>query len=144
MIESIRHTGLVVVDLDKSTHFWCNILDFKIQKKIVESGPHIDEMLNLKGVKVTTLKLCAKDGSMLELLNFHSHPDAEVWNGVACTTGFTHIALKVDDIELCLTKLREAGFGINRLPQNSLDGSVKVTYVRGPENILIELVEVVE
>lgn len=142
MITQIRHTGLVVADLERALHFWCDILGFRVEKKMDESGPHLDAMMGLSKVHVTTVKLAAPDGNLVELLHFKSHPDKAVWKGAANTTGFTHIALTVDDIELTCQKLAETGVRFNAPPQKSADGCVKVTYGRGPEGVLIELVEV--
>jgi catechol 2,3-dioxygenase-like lactoylglutathione lyase family enzyme len=73
MITAIRHTGLVVANLDRALHFWCEVLGFKILKQMDEAGPHIDAMMGLDGVDVVTAKLAAPDGNVLELLHFRSH-----------------------------------------------------------------------
>ena len=68
MIINFRHVGLVVTDLEKAKTFWCDLLGFKLIKEMDEFGPHIDEMMGLVNVRVTTAKLRAPDNSMLELL----------------------------------------------------------------------------
>lgn len=142
MITHIRHTGLVVADLDKALHFWCDLLGFKVAKQMEEAGPHIDAMMGLKDVRVTTAKLSAPDGNLVELLHFHSHPDLPEWTGTPHSTGFTHMALTVDDLEAVCKRLAGAGVTFNAPPQHSPDGYAKVTYARGPEGVLLELVEV--
>lgn len=144
MISAIRHTGLVVADLDRSLHFWCDVLGFKVVKQMDESGGHIDAMMGLRDVHVTTAKLAAPDGNLIELLRFHSHPDQSTWNGTPYSTGFTHIALTVDNIEKLLSKLSHEGVSFAAAPQSSPDGYAKVCYVKGPEGILLELVEITE
>jgi catechol 2,3-dioxygenase-like lactoylglutathione lyase family enzyme len=144
MISAIRHTGLVVADMDQALHFWCEIMGFKIARKMHESGPHIDAMLGLKDVELTTAKLSAPDNNLLELLHFHSHPDRPRWEGNANSTGFTHIALTVDDLDALCKKLAGEGVTFNAPPQYSPDGYAKVVYARGPEGILLELVEVLQ
>ena len=93
MITQIRHTGLVVADLESALCFWCNLLGFSIVKRMDESGPHINAMMGLQDVRVTTVKLAAPDGNLIELLHFNSHPDKPAWTGTPYSTGFTHIAL---------------------------------------------------
>ncbi|MBF0444320.1 MAG: VOC family protein [Magnetococcales bacterium] len=141
MITAIRHTGIVVNDLDSAKRFWCNLLGFKVNCQIEESGSHIDAMLGLDGVEVTTVKLAAADGNLIELLHFKSHPDKNFWHGAANSTGLTHVALTVRDLDKIFQRLTEAGFVFNAPPQYSPDGCVKVTYCRGPEGLLLELVE---
>lgn len=143
MTTEIRHVGLVVADLESSLHFWCDILGFRIERKMEESGPHIDAMMGLQGVRVTTAKLADPDGNLVELLKFHSHPDRPAWSGTPYSTGFTHIALTVDNLDNLLPQLIAVGAKVTSLPQFSPDGKVKVLYIRGLEDILIELVEIV-
>jgi catechol 2,3-dioxygenase-like lactoylglutathione lyase family enzyme len=142
MIRAIRHTGLVVADFDRALHFWCDVLGFRIERQMAESGPHIDAMMGLEGVSVTTAKLAAPDGNLIELLHFQSHPDRPYWSGEPFSTGFTHIALTVDDLDQLVLKL--SGFGVKfpAPPQRSPDGYAKVIYAQGPEGVLLELVEI--
>jgi catechol 2,3-dioxygenase-like lactoylglutathione lyase family enzyme len=144
MITAIRHVGLVVSDLEKSLKFWCETMGFVVFRQMEESGPHIDAMMGLKDVRVTTAKLAAPDGYQLELLCFHSHPDKQRWSGAPYSTGFTHIALTVKDLNETLQRLEQFGASIPAEPQVSPDGQVKVTYATGPEGVLLELVEVIK
>lgn len=144
MITEIRHTGLVVADLDNALSFWCDLLGLRVIKRLDESGPHIDAMMGLENVQMTTVKLAAPDGNVIELLHFHSHPDQPAWTGAPHSTGFTHVALTVDDLDAAYNKLAETGIIFNAPPQQSPDGYARVTYCRGPEGILLELVEVLQ
>lgn len=143
MITAIRHTGLVVANLESALHFWCNVLGFRVTRQMEEAGSHIDAMMGLKDVRVTTVKLAAPDGNLLELLHFHSHPDREDWVGKPYSTGFTHIALTVDDLDGVCQELSKNGVTFDAPPQFSPDGYAKLTYARGPEGVLLELVEVI-
>ena len=142
MITHIRHVGLVVADLERALSFWRDVLGFRVDRKMDESGPHIDAMMGLEEVRVTTIKLAAPDGNLIELLHFPSHPDQPAWTGTPYSTGFTHVALTVDDVDATCQKLAEAGVTFEASPQRSPDGYAKVTYGRGPEGVLLELVEV--
>ena len=49
---NIRHTGIVVSDMEKSLKFYRDLLGFKIRKDMVESGDYINnfsEMMLLSG-----------------------------------------------------------------------------------------------
>lgn len=143
MIAAIRHTGLVVADLPKAIEFWCGLMGFVVSRQMEESGPHIDAMMGLKDVRLTTAKLLAPDGNLLELLHFHSHPDKPEWQGKPYSTGFTHIALTVRNLDDAFQRLQETGVIFPARPQISPDGRVKVIYAQGPEGVLLELVEVI-
>jgi len=109
-----------------------------------ESGPHLDAMLGLQDVRVTTIKLSAPDGNLLELLRFHSHPDQAKWSGTPYSTGFTHIALTVEDLDSVYQDLLCVGVSFPGIPQTTPDGSAKVIYGRGPEGVLLELVQLLK
>ena len=141
MIRAIRHTGLVVADLDRALHFWCDVLGFRVERQMYELGPHIDAMMGLKDVRVTTVKMTAPEGGMIELLHFQSHPDLPRWHGKPYSTGFTHIAMTVGDLDDVYIKLSAAGAKFPAPPQYSPDGKVKVIYCKGPEDVLLEFVE---
>jgi catechol 2,3-dioxygenase-like lactoylglutathione lyase family enzyme len=142
MISQIRHTGLVVADLDLALHFWRDLLGFSIDKKMDESGPHVDAMMGLENVEVTTVKMVAPQGGVIELLHFKSHPHEMVWSGKPYSTGFTHIALTVNDLDECYRALGKHGVEFFAPPQFSPDGAVKVIYCKGPEGVLLELVQI--
>lgn len=141
MIKNIRHTGIVVKDLETSLYFYQDLLGFKITEQRAESGDYIDSILVLDGVKVTTLKMVAPDGQMIELLNFLSHPKRLKTHEII-DIGITHIAFTVDNLEKVYSDLSDQGIQFNAPPQFSPDGNAKVTFCKAPEGTFIELVEV--
>jgi len=141
MIKNIRHTGIVVKDLKASLYFYRDLLGFKIIKQRKELGEYIDNMSVLHGVKVTTVKMEAPDGQMIELLYYHSHPKEQKEREI-CDIGITHIAFTVDDLYRAYALLSAEGIFFNAPPQCSPNGYAKVTFCKAPEGTLIELVEV--
>ncbi|MCX5816582.1 MAG: VOC family protein [Proteobacteria bacterium] len=141
MIKDIRHTGIVVIDLETSLHFYRDLLGFQIVKQMEESGDYIDNILLLHNVKVTTVKMTSPSGQMIELLKYHSHPEEQKKREI-CEIGISHIAFTVDDLNFVYEKLKDKGIQFNSPPQLSPDGYAKVTFCRAPEGTLVELVEV--
>ncbi len=142
MIVSTRHTGLVVRDLNKSLVFYEEILGLTIWKRDRESGIYIEQVVGIPGVVLEWAKLRAPDGSMVELLQYHSHPEkGEIKNAAANTLGCSHIAFTVTDIEELYQVLCAKGYHCNSVPQQSPDGLVKILYCHDPDGIILELVE---
>jgi len=141
MIRNIRHTGIVVDDLEASLNFYRDILGFQIVKQMEESGAYIDNMLSLDQVRVTTVKMAAPDGQMIELLKFHTHLNEQKPRDIN-NVGITHIAFEIDDLSDEYNRLKDEGVPFNSPPQLSLDGCAKVAFCRAPEGTFIELVEV--
>ena len=141
MIKDIRHTGIVVVDLEASLYFYCDLLGFQVAKQMEEAGDYIDNISSLRDVKVTTVKMTSPTGQMIELLKYHSHPSKQRVRKV-CEIGISHIAFTVDDVNVEYERLKGKGTQFNSPPQLSPDGYAKVSFCRAPEGTLIELVEV--
>jgi len=140
-MKSIRHTGIVVSDLKRSIYFYKDLFGFQITRQMEESGDYIDNMLALSGVKVTTVKMTAPDGQMVELLWFHSHQREQRMRDIN-DIGIAHIAFEVEDLDAEYNRLKDEGVSFNSPPQLSPDGYAKVTFCRAPEGTFIELVEV--
>ena len=145
MMKGIRHTGIVVKDLNKALHFYQDLLGLKIVKDKVETGPYIDKILSLENAKVRTIKMAAENGDLIELLYFQSHlPDSRK-EKKAFDIGFSNIAFTVNNVEEIYKKLQEQEKEIkfNSSPQRSPKGYAKVVFCKDPEGNLIEFTEVI-
>ena len=141
MLKNIRHTGLVVRNLTASRKFY-QALGFAMQKHAVESGPEISQIVGLPNVKIETAKLVSPDGSMIELLEYHSHPDNSNFSKQASNRhGCSHVALTVDSAKDFCDKISELGGSIVSAPTMSNDSKVRVAYCHDIDGILIEIVE---
>jgi catechol 2,3-dioxygenase-like lactoylglutathione lyase family enzyme len=142
MIAGVRHTGIVVQDLEGAIKFWTELIGLKIAISQVEEGPFIENLIDLPGVKVHTVKLVCEDNSMIELLHFMHHTDKEQWGGKVYTTGITHIALNTKSIFELSRMLENHGYKILNPIRISNDGAVYACYMETFEGLLLELVQV--
>lgn len=143
MIRRYRHTGMVVRDLRRSLAFYQEILGYTIWKRAVETGSFIEQVVGIPGVVLEWVKLKAPDGSLLELLEYHSHPDPETYPELqpANRLGCSHIALTVADIDSLYRDLVAHHISCNSAPQMAPDGTARILYCHDPDGIIIELVE---
>jgi len=137
---NLRHVGITVLDIDESISFYRDILGFEVSRVMSESGEHIDKFSALSNVKVVTVKMTDKRGGMIELLKYDSHERALEIDNIT-RIGCSHIAMTVKNLDLLLDKITKKGYIINCEPQLSPDGKVKLTFCRGPDGVLLELVE---
>jgi catechol 2,3-dioxygenase-like lactoylglutathione lyase family enzyme len=144
MKSGIRHVGIVVQDIQKSINFWRDHFDFSIFLDQIEEGPFIEHLLNIPKVKIRTVKMKGQDNSLIELLYFFEKQDIDQWRGNLTSTGLTHLALNINNLNEKIEKLQFQGFKLINQPRKSENGSVLVAFIKGPEGILIELVESVE
>jgi len=141
MIKAIRHTGIVVDNLEASLGFYQDLLGFEITKRMEESGKYIDNMSALTNVQVTTIKMAAPDGQLIELLHYKSHPCSQQPKEI-CAIGISHLAFTVENLDKEYAYLSQSGVPFNAPPQLSPDGYAKVTFCKAPEGTYIELVEI--
>ena len=141
MKSGIRHVGIVVQDIQKSINFWRDHFDFSIYLDQIEEGEFIEHLLNIPNVKVRTVKMKGEDNSLVELLYFFGKQDIDQWRGNLTSTGLTHLALNINNLNEKIEKLQFQGFKLINQPRKSENGSVLVAFIKGPEGILIELVE---
>ena len=133
--------GIVVNDLDKIKDFWINTLSFKLHIEAKEESPYIDELLAIKDPMLTTVKLIDSKGFIIELLKFENYQVENSWSGDLKTTGLTHIALTVDNLDELVAILRKLDYQTISEIKTSPNKKVKVVFVRGPEGIMLELVQ---
>ena len=122
------HTMVRVKDLDKSLHFYCNLLGLKEMRRIE----------NEQG-RFTLVFLSAPDDAgraeseHAPLVELTYNWDSEDYTG---GRNFGHLAYRVDDIYALCQRLMDGGVVINRPPR---DGHM--AFVRSPDGISIELLQ---
>ncbi len=133
--------GIVVNDLEKTRDFWINILGFKLHIEAKEETPYIDELLAIRDPALTTVKLIDSNGFIIELLKFENYQIENSWSGNLKTTGLTHIALTVDNLDELVEVLAKDNYQTVSDIKVSPNGKVKVVFVKGLEGLMLELVE---
>ncbi len=136
--------GIVVNDIE----LWIDLLtvdfEFRICKDQLETGLFISKLIGIPETKVRTVKLKDENDSIIELLCFESprSPNTQTGSMDPNSIGITHIAFQVESIELAIQKLSNRKCFPISPPLISQDKQAIVSYVRGPENVLLEIVEV--
>ncbi|HTT83535.1 MAG TPA: lactoylglutathione lyase [Rhizomicrobium sp.] len=122
------HTMVRVTDLDRSLHFYCDLLGLK----------EIRRTENEKG-RFTLVFLAAPDDAaraaaeQAPLVELTYNWDPEEYMG---GRNFGHLAYRVDDIYAVCDRLMKGGVTINRPPR---DGHM--AFVRSPDGISVELLQ---
>ena len=141
----IRHTGIVVDDIEKSIEFYSKNFNLVVMKDMMESGSYIDNMIGMENIKVRTVKLVDVEGGLIELLKFEELPQVfsnSRWN--LTDFGCSHMAFTVQDAELLHAHLKECGCVNVSPPQEPPGGKVKVFFSQVPKDfggIFLEIVE---
>lgn len=145
IVKNIRHTGIVVKNLQRAIKFFTQILGFKVLKQADETGKFIDKILNLKKTKLITVKLSAPDGNVLELLRFGNYKEKKLKNFKKIYSyGYTHMSFTVKNINQTYKILKNKKYKLFSKPQITPDKKAKVMFCKGPEDIYLEFVEVLK
>jgi catechol 2,3-dioxygenase-like lactoylglutathione lyase family enzyme len=140
VIRGLRHTGIVVPDLEQALAFYEGLLGFSVARRMEEGGAWLSTVLGIADIRATTIKMNVPGGGMVELLYFPDHPqgprDLSLVSG-----GPTHIALTVADLDNLHQVMQQEGIHFVAAPNVSPDGKVKMAFCQAPDGTFVELVE---
>jgi catechol 2,3-dioxygenase-like lactoylglutathione lyase family enzyme len=139
-IHKIDHVGVVVHDLAAAKAFFLE-LGLEAQGRGNLQDKAVGQIIGLDDANVEYLYLNVPGGQgSLELIKFHAPPDErDSQKPFSNTTGIRHIAFVVEDVEAVVSKLEKRGAKLVGSIQNL--GGFKLCYIRGPEEIILELAE---
>jgi len=139
MIKDFRHACIVVRDLDKSLKFYRDILGLKVDNILTVKGKYPETVLNIKGIKLTYVKMRTPNQSKNSPPIFELH----YWQNpkISPRSGYNHISFTVDDIDYEYKRLSKLRVKFISPPQKAPNGDTKVCFAHDPDKHLIEFVE---
>ena len=140
IVKGYRHTGIICKDIEASLIFYRDYLGLEVWQDFWDESNYINEITGISNANVHMIKLKADDGTVVELLDYVSHPtdliEQEIYNAGAC-----HIAFQVHDIDQAYKDLLNKGVQFLSEPILETEGIAKVCFCMDPSNTRIELVE---
>lgn len=140
-VKAIRHTGIVVSDMQRSLRFYRDLLGMKVWADFKDNSDMVQAVTEVPGANIWMIKLQAADGVSIELLQYLSNPQDVPEPARSCDVGCNHIALQVEDLDKLYEELSSEGIRFHAPPTISSGGEAKTTYCRDPEGVIVELVE---
>jgi len=138
-----RHTGIIVKHMENSRRFYEDIMGLEVVQNYEDDSKYINDVLGLSYGKIHMIKLKTQDGYIIELLEYVNHP-TEFLNNPFYNVGTCHIAFTVDNAKQLYEKLQNEGVRIISKPLLSSEKTAKVFFCIDPNEIRIELVELVK
>ncbi len=139
-IRKIDHVGIVVDDLAAAKAFFLELgLEARGGGNLQDKA--VGQIIGLDDVNVEFMYLSVPGGQgSLELIKFHAPLDERgIQKSSSNALGIRHIAFVVDDIEGVVAKLESSDAKLVGSIQDL--GGYKLCYIRGPEDIILELAE---
>jgi glyoxylase I family protein len=138
----VSHLGICVSDWKRSLHFYSELLGFRYVSELELEGEPSATLLQLEDVAFRAIYL-EREGLRIELLHYdrpagRAGPTPRPMN----QPGFTHLSLRVDDLDALLSQLAAAGVEI--LEHTRIDiprAKTHAVFVADPDGTLIELVQ---
>ena len=143
LVIGYRHTGIIVKDMKKSLHFYKDILGLKVIQDFSDSSEYVNKITGITNVDVHMIKLKAEDETVLEILEYRNHP-TELMEYPIYNVGVCHIALQVRNANDAYNKLIENNVRIISKPVLSSEKIAKVFFCFDPNDVRIELVEMLD
>jgi len=140
-IRTFHHTAISVMDLDRSIHFYRDVLGMVLEWRIDHRRSEaLEKVVGLKNVDVSYAMLGGW-GGRVELFQYHS-PEGLPYpaDKPVCDKGITHFGFQVEEIDSLYERLLDHGVRFNTAPLVIRPG-VKAVYFHDPDGITLELVQ---
>lgn len=144
-LKRIDHIGIVVNDIQKAKAFFQDF-GFTIQGEATQEGSDLlDKVVGIQNAKSHVIFLKSSDDQItVELTKFLNPSDLPASKeSHIYSRGMKHLAFVVDDIDEAIANVKQKGYEIFVYKYN-YNNVYKLCYFRGPEGIIIELVEEVK
>jgi catechol 2,3-dioxygenase-like lactoylglutathione lyase family enzyme len=143
-IISADHTGITVLNLERSLAFWRDLLGFELSHTAHQTGELAKEITGVAGAELKLAVLKAPGGHKIELLEYLAPTDRNDACLRPSDVGHAHVALLVDDLDAVLEKILASGWKAAGRPQTLKSGpnaGKRVVYVRDPDGTTIEFMQ---
>ena len=147
----LDHINLVVADLDRMTAFYRDLLGMRVTKQATITGEWVARTVGLGDVHADVVYLDFDSGPRIELIRYNRPAAGSRPVGIdkPNAPGLRHFAMKVDDIDTLVAKLKSAGVRffseIQRVPDSQVTyaGGIRkrLIYFQDPEGNLLEFCE---
>lgn len=148
---ALEHIAVMCSDLERSKHFYADLLGLNVVGYVYHDGGAIDKMTATKGVYMTEYRLRAPGGPgtaegpgfTIDLIQW-VRPAGEVKRPLINDIPGAHFAFGVKDLVATYERLHAAGVEFVSDPVIFPDeeGGWRVIFLRDPDGFLLELVQV--
>lgn len=142
LIKKPHHTAFCVTDFEAARSFFVDLLGFESEMDGERSEPELATVTAVPGARVRLAMLRLGD-YRVELFKYHGskhlpgiHPQDK--------NGLTHLGFEVSDVDAVYERILAAGYKVTSPPVELRNGRSKLIYVYGPEDLVVEFIELRE
>ncbi len=141
MVKDFLHVGVSVKDIEKSARFYTQVMGMEEEYRTHNKGEKISRIV---GVENADIDVCVvrRNNVKIELLDYKNN-DLKKQNSHIRQDepGLIHLAFLVDDVDKEYERIKALGFEFNAPPMVARENGPKITYFKGPDNVIIEIFE---
>ncbi len=144
MIKAAEHFSFTVSNIEAALHFFRDLLGLNASPIMEVENPNVQKIVGMPDAFLRISIVEIPQGPGIELIEY-VRPSGQKIDSTSCNAGAAHIAFLVDDIQKMHQEL--SGRGIRFVnppvwaPGNNGTGRWGVAYLKGPDDITVELVE---
>ena len=144
MIQAAEHFSFTVSSIETAIHFFHDLLGLKASPVMEVQHPNVQRIVGMSDafLRISIVEIPRSPG--IELIEY-VRPAGRKVDSTSCNAGAAHIAFLVDDIQKMHRDLVEKGIRFVNppvwAPGNDGTGRWGVAYLKGPDDITIELIE---
>jgi glyoxylase I family protein len=146
-LRAIHHAGLVVKDLERSIHFYHDLLGLQFHNEPTPwfSGPVLERGVGVPGAELRQVTFWVGDASTIELIEYRNPPQTIISPIPNSQLGAAHVCFKVDDVHAKKAELEKLGIkfysDVNVIDEGPIAGW-RWVYFSDPDGLALELVEI--
>jgi len=144
MIKAIEHFSFTVSNLENSLHFFCDQLGLEAGPIMEVDHPDVRQIVGMADAQLRISLVKLPDNQTIELIEY-TRPQGKPLDLSTCNTGVAHIAFEVADINTLYQNLSAQGITFVSqpvwAPANDGKGQWGVCYLKGPDDITLEMIE---
>jgi len=142
-VQRLSHIGICVSDLERSVHFYRDVLGFVELNRFSTSGEQSAQLTEIEGGAIDAVYL-EREGTRIELLHY---PEAGVVDGETPRPmnrpGLTHLSLRVDSFDEVISQIEAAGgTNLEYSRVENKEWNTKAIFVTDPDGLRIELLDI--
>lgn len=140
-VKKLDHVGITVADLDPAIAFF-EALGLEVEGRMFLEGEFVDKVIGIPDSRSEIVVLRAPDGGAGVELSCFVRPDHEpgALDAMSTVVGIRNVAFEVTDLHGAVDRLAAEGYGLVG-EIGEYENSWRMTYVRGPEGIIVALAE---
>lgn len=139
-VVGIHHVGLSVSDLERSLHFYRDLLGLGVIG--ITGQQEVGSVVGIAGGRARFADLDAGNGQLVELIEYGTGSEGPP--PAPNRAGTPHLSLRVRDLTAVLEELAAAGFpplGERATLSDGVWDGCTVVYLRDPDGAIVELLE---